>query len=299
MFITLCVCFIFGILVFSFVTSSFHIKFPIIGSVFVFGTIILLLLSNYSFSNEKTTLENQQEKSSIESLIPPPTILPESGNWVPSVNQYFLVPMQGKLYVYYVGTFSNPFHAKGTKLQLPLPKGSYEFHFNVKNNKETFSKSHFEKDLVLDFPLDDGVNQITGEFSIDSFYGKVHFGKNDLTTLSGMTLVVMPEYDGIIRKIIGNHFQSMNIWPARIVNVPSDFKSRLEITPVHEKSKSHVPSSNVPSRQLIRFGNESSAFPEFDVVGIVPERTPLVTLSVLFAIMLALTSSLFIIKNKK
>jgi hypothetical protein len=66
-------------------------------------------------------------------------------------------------------------------------------------------------------------------------------------------------------------------------NIPKDFNSRM----------------NSSSRQLLRFGTTQSAFPQFEIVGILPKRNPLYVLVVFFTLLLLTTAFVTIRISRK
>lgn len=223
---------------------------------------------NYNiFANDQTS-----SKSSVANVvIPAPVILPGSGYWVPSVNQYILIPVQGALHVYYVGMFSNTFHAKGTKVLLPFPKNVIDVSIQSKDSVTLDNTDKQNSEIVLNTPLNDDVNQIQAEFSLSGGNGIVLWQKNSIAVLPGVTIIIMPEYEGILRSFLEHFFPSINVWPARVINPPNDFKIMLS-TDVLKDDTSKNDKVGELSRQFVRVGDDFAKFPEFKVVGLVPNR---------------------------
>lgn len=244
MFFTVAICFILGSSISLFVLSPFHIRFKVISLITFLILFATLFFSNVSFS---------QETTDPKSLIPPPFILKNSGNWLPSVNQYFITPLQGEISVHYIGMFLNSFHAKGTTLEIPLPKNFLKLK-NIENN------------IIINFPLSEGVNQIEADFILNASNGTAYWKPNSLTTLPGITLFMMPEFNGLAFK-----------------KIPKDFNSRM----------------NSSSKQLLRFGMEQAPFPEFEIVGILPNRSSLYLLVTFFALFLLTTAIVTIRISRK
>ena len=212
---------------------------------------------------------NESGVSSIPSdvVIPPPSILPDTGYWLPTVNQYILTPAQGILHVYYVGMFSNNFHAKSTKILLPFPKNitDVSIHSNAAATLEKVN-GQTNDEIILNTPLTEGVNQIQAEFSLQANTGVASWKKNSLNSLPGVTIIMMTPK------------------PAKIINFPTDFRS--------------IPGDEI---QFVRVGNSSSNFPEFNVVGLVPSRFFIYLLVLFFAcfFIAALIISILKLKSKK
>lgn len=249
------VCFFWGSILSFFVIAPLRIRINLIFVLYGFALLCTLLLSCLSFANE--TLKE-------EDLVPPPFILPSTGNWLPSVHQYMLVPLQGKIQVQYVGLFLNSFHAKGTTLELPLPHGFSDLSIRINKNGNLVP---FKGTKIHNVSLVEGVNEIDAEFYLDSSYGKASWKPGSLSTLSGITLIMMPETGGA-------HFE----------HIPKDFQSH----------------PNPPTQQLIRMTNQMADFPQFEIEGILPKRSLLIyPLIVVFAFILSVSSALFLSNKKK
>lgn len=90
----------------------------LIGFLFFVGTQL-----SYAQANPDHAVVNHEKVTAPSDVtIPPPSILPKTGNWLPAVNQYILIPMQGRLHVYYVGMFSNTLEAQEAKIQIPYQR---------------------------------------------------------------------------------------------------------------------------------------------------------------------------------
>ncbi|KAB8031922.1 hypothetical protein [Fluviispira multicolorata] len=256
-----------------------------------------LFSSTFAFESENSSHFNQDKVTApSDVVIPPPTILPGSSHWIPSVNQFILMPLQGKLYVYYVGMFSNIHQEKEAKIQIPLPKNFQELKING-NENIVFEKSEHSSP-ILKFPLTMGLNQLSAEFSLSAFNGSVEWLANDLKILPGFSIFIMPEYVGTIRNLFSIVSDNFNVWPPRILQIPEDYKSFVGADPFGNKAD--VKSQDTQqARQLIRVGNDQSPYPSFEIKGIVPQRTPIYVLALFFACFLFGLTSFFIIKTSK
>ncbi|KAB8039571.1 hypothetical protein GCL60_04755 [Silvanigrella paludirubra] len=258
-----------------------------------------ILATNSSFSLESQTVRTASEKVATPSdvTIPPPTILPGKGYWLPSVNQFILIPAQGKLNVYYVGMFNNTFNAKGAIVQIPLPKDFYNLQI-YGNPNLIMEKNQEGGSPVINTPLSSGVNQISVEFSLPALSGNTIWRPSDLIILPGVTIFMMPEYSSGLRNLFSNFSDTANIWPPRITNIPNSFRSFVGPDPLDNNAASQKDPNHL-SRQLVRVGNQSSEFPTFDINGILPSRTPIYVLSVFFAFFLFGVTAFCIFKTSK
>ena len=221
----------------------------------------------YPFIQKSYALEQNPQAIPDNVTIPPPFILEQSHSWVPSVNQFILIPDQGLVHVYYVGMFSNQLAEKQVKILFPFPKNisNLTIHSKETATLETNSPNHINE-IVLNTPLSEKVNQFQAEFTLDAAEGKALWNSNSLKELPGVTIFILPETRGILRDL----FPSLNIWPARFSHFPSDFKSILSsnvLKPEEENTQ-----TGELSRQMIRVGNLNSPYPEFEINGVVPSR---------------------------
>lgn len=268
-------------------------------TILVFVCTFSLFHSQFVAAQEEMGKNANNEKVTPPSdvTIPPPTILPNTGYWLPSVNQYILIPIQGRLHVYYVGMFNNTFNAKGAIIQIPLPKAFSDLQI-FGNPNLIIEKSTEGGSPIINTPLSSGVNQLSVEFSIPAFYGAAEWRPGDLFVLPGVTIIMMPEYDSGLRNLFSKFSDSINIWPPRISGAPPGFRSFVGADPLDNSVSSQMNAKQL-SRQLVRIGNSSAAFPSFDINGILPSRAPIYVLVVFFAFFLFGVTVFFIFKTSK
>ncbi|APJ03207.1 hypothetical protein [Silvanigrella aquatica] len=278
--------------------GSSCLGFLIVVLVTCLSTIFLINFKLHAAQDNVNANVNQKNVTAPPDLkIPPPTILPQSGYWLPSINQYILAPMQGGIHISYIGMFANTFHAKGALVQLPLPKGFVDLQI-FGNPDLIFEKNSNGGSPLLNMPLIEGVNQLSVEFFLPAHFGTVQWQSDDIHFLPGVTIVMMPEYFGALRSLLSNFSQSINVWPPRISNVPSSFRSFVGADPL-DNSVTSQRDSSVLSRQLVRVGDSAADFPTFDINGILPSRTPIYVFVVFLACFLFGVTMIFIFKTSK
>lgn len=267
--------------------------------VFFIGLIALKPLNVFSFQSFSQNENAASAKAPADVVIPPPTVLPHSGVWLPSVNQYILIPEQGKLSVYYVGMFQNNSVLTNSMLQIPLPKNFQDLKI-IGNQNLQIEKSLHSQSLVVAMNLAHGLNQISATFSLEAPYGIAKWLPADLQQLPGVTIIMMPEYEGGLRNFFTKFLENPNVWPPRITQYPSGFRSILGVDPLdNQTSLNQQTSFQQLSRQLVRVGDVSSPFPVFEVQGIVPSRIGIYILVIFFAFFLLGTSLFFKFKSAK
>ncbi len=264
---------------------------------FIIVSFLLLSIAFFSFFVSKH-VQALPPGSPSEVNIPPPIVMPETGYWLPSVNQFILLPKQGALHVYYVGMFSNSFQAVGTKIVLPLPKDL--LNLQIQFRKDTVVQKfpcHNHSCLVLDTSLEKTVNQVQAEFDVPAQYGKAKWQKDGLDVLPGVTIFIMPLYAGILTDKFPNIFEKINIWPPRFEKDLPDFKSFVSSDILKNNEKNKNLASDL-SRQFVRVGKEGALYPEFNIIGIVPSRWYLYLLVLFFSCFFIAAAGYFIVRNK-
>ncbi len=255
-----------------------------------------LLSSAYASDELEAKVSNQDNVTApSDVVIPPAIVLTGSENWIPSVNQFILMPIQGKLYVYYVGMFTNNKSVKHATVQLPLPKNFAELKING-NDQVVFEKSKHNEAAIVNLPLKDGINQLSAEFSLSALNGSVEWMSSELKILPGFSIFIMPEYSGTLRNLFSTVNGNINIWPPRITKIPVGYKSFVGLDPF---TNSESTKAKQQSHQLIRVGDQNSPYPYFEIKGIVPQRTSLYILALFVACFLFGMTTFFIIKTSK
>jgi hypothetical protein len=269
--------------------------------VFCFALIAFMPLNVFSLQSFSQTEQGHvaSAKAPADVIIPPPTVLPQTGFWLPSVNQYILIPEHGKLSVYYVGMFQNNTTLTNSKVQIPLPKNFQDLKI-IGNQNLKIEKSLQTQSLVVGMALTHGLNQISATFSLDAPYGIAKWLPADLQQLPGVTIIMMPEYEGGLRHFFTKFLENPNVWPPRMTEYPSGFRSILGVDPLDNQTPLNQQTSfQQLSRQLVRVGDVSSPFPVFEVQGIVPSRIGIYILVIFFAFFLLGTSLFFKFKMSK
>lgn len=277
--------------------SKFEVLFIIF---FSLSLIITIFYSSSSTANESSVNNLQNEKVTIPSnvTIPAPTISSNLGSWIPSVNQYILIPMQGYLHVYYVGMFSNIPNIKEANIQIPLPYGFKDLKI-IGNPDLTIEKTSTEGTPIIRTPLTEQITQLRAEFLLPAFNGVVQWRPSDLLFLPGVTIIIMPEYNAGLRNFLSKFSNSVNIWPPRILNAPSDFQSSVGEDLFDNEVSLPKKNAKQMSRLLVRQGNSDTAFPSFDINGILPSRMPIYVMTLFLVFFLFGVAMFFIFKASK
>lgn len=122
--------------------------------------------------------------------VPPPFILPGTGEWIPAVNQYVITPAVGQVLVAYTGVFDNTFGAKGTRVWLPFPKDAS--HIVVQSARAGTLHSTPAGALWLDTDLDPSINTLRATFVLEAPWGQAHWESAGLQELPGVAIFSLP-----------------------------------------------------------------------------------------------------------
>ncbi|MEY4065372.1 MAG: hypothetical protein RIR26_1580 [Pseudomonadota bacterium] len=233
--------------------------------------------------------------SPLQDPAPPSLVLVEPGYFAPRSNRYMVSPAQGFAAAYHVTTFSVPSNVTGGfTLILPLPEKIYDWQLSqVKPESlaKQISVQNREGLPVLTIPSGtQGLAvEISSEFKISGSDGRAVWQNKRLPPLPGEQVVVLFETDGILRSIFGEVASDWNIWPPRLVDRGTGQSLRR---------KEVAMNPSLPARQvqiLSRESSEPKSFVEFEIVGMVPQRTPLIVLGALvFAILFGIAVFVFV-----
>jgi hypothetical protein len=106
-------------------------------------------------------------------------------------------------------------------------------------------------------------------------FGRVQWKNQKLPPFPGEQIAVLFEIPGILRKAFGNAADEWNVWPPRFARPAQGVElSEREIRM----------NSNKPARRVQLVSRQATAggpFFSFEVIGLVPSRTPLILLGAL------------------
>ncbi len=243
------------------------------------------LLISFIFASKAYTNSSISPQNSLEKLIPPPFILPGGGEWLPSVNQFILIPKIGKLHVVYSGLFINSYKAKGTKILLPLPDRIENLQIEfLEDSKLVFSshdKNNTNQKIILDTSLLSGINQVTAEFDLPATWGSAQWSSRLLKNLPGVVLFVMEDFST-------SQLLSKDSLPS-LLPIPEGFRSQTKSSfqERHEYSEKHDNLTPKKQKEFLRVNFAKDApYPAFIVEGLYPSFVYAYILAGLFGFIL-------------
>ena len=217
----------------------------------------------------------------------PPAYITDKNIWVPQVSQFVLSPRMGELHVFYLGVFSNPQGASQARISIPLPQGFQNLKLlNLPNAVLSETSNGMP---VFEAAVAPGLTEIRAEFDLDAAFGKVQWENSAVPSMPGTTLMLLPEYDSLLHSAFETFLPDFNLWPARIADAPTDFRSTRSQEQVDPQDPNYEMLAKMPpqfTRNLVRSSAVPRPYPAFQVVGIVPSRTPLYVLVVLIGALL-------------
>ncbi len=106
----------------------------------------------------------------------PPAFELSNNLWLASVNQFVLIPLTGKVAVYYIGMFNNNSIEPNSKKNFILP----------------FPKSSTQTSM-LSVELEEGVQQIQSTFYLDAPFGNFTWEAGQFSSLPGVTVIALKD----------------------------------------------------------------------------------------------------------
>lgn len=257
---------------------------PGVAALVGFVALIASILSTPALAQDAAAEQGSAPKSEMQV---PEAFVMSDGALVARLHQFVLVPGDASLHVRYVGYFRWAGDETDAAVAFPLPAGINDF--KVQNALEAVLLSSAGDYPTLRLRLKPGNVHFQAEFSLPAATGVAKFQNPTLDQLPGTTLFMMPEYQGGLRNFLQVFSDKANIWPARVATTPTGFDSSVARDSYDPSEPNYQMLIRMPpqfTRRMVRFGNDSSPYPSFEVVGIVPSRLILWAFVMFFAAIL-------------
>lgn len=229
----------------------------------------------------------------------PPLVQQTDGTALAQIHQFILSPDQGQLRVYYLSLYQTT-DTSPVKIRIPSPDHATEFDFSPMT-EAIVSPHHAGQPPVLEVTPKSGINEIRGTFLIPAFSGAANWKSTFFSALPGVTLIILPEYGGVLQRVFGESVAALNIWPPRVVVPPSGFEFRRTIERPNERDPNFSRMKNPPEQYSLHYfrrGDATSPYPEFQVTGVAASRTPGELIVVFFGMMLMGIALYFTLRTK-
>jgi|GEM_PF-659718 len=233
----------------------------------------------------------QASTSTEQQRAPSSTVVPalapiEPDVFVPQANRFMVSPAQGEMMVHYLTSFSIPAKvSNGLTVVMAVPERLYDWQV-VAVRPESLAQQltvvnwHGVPALQLPSGTQGLAVELTAEFKMNAFAGSVQWNNSRLPSHPGEQFVVLFEVPGILKSVFGEAAEGWNIWPPRIGKVGENLnlaKREIAMNP------------NLPARKvqiLSRKSSDPQPYLNFEVVGLAPNRLPLIVLGALVAAIL-------------
>lgn len=225
-----------------------------------------------------STSQHQQPSSAPQIA---PLHLIEPGIYVPQVNRYMVSPGQGFALAHHLTAFSIPSDVVSeVTVVLPVPQTFTDWQL-LAVRPESLQKQvvveswHGQPALKVPSGTQGLVVDVNSEFRLEAFSGQVVWRNSKFPDLPGEQVAILLEADGIIRRILGPLVERWNIWPPRFVPVGEGLKVM---------SREVAMNPEMPPRRVQILSRQSEAqqpYIHFEIVGLPPNRLPLIILGAL------------------
>lgn len=243
--------------------------------------------------------------ASVDSQAPHPKIRPEfsSGKslhilepfvFLPTSNRYIVSPSRAELIAHHVSSFAVPTTLMSQfRIVMAVPESIYDWQI-VDLKPESLAKVikivEWNGLPAIEFPPGiQGLSvSVSSEFRLGAASGRAVWKNDKLYSFPGEQVAILFEIPGVLKQIFGPIADNWNVWPPRISQPgPSAQVISREVT--------MGPNSPPKRVQLInRSGEGGLPFLQFEVIGLVPSRTPLILLGALVgAVLFGVTLTLF------
>jgi hypothetical protein len=210
----------------------------------------------------------------------------EPGALIPTSNRYVISPAQAQIAVHHVSGFSVPRdYSPATKIVMAVPEAVYDWQI-VEMKPEALAKqisvTQWNGMPAVQLPAGTGglVVSLTSQYILRGYSGSVVWKNEKLPSIPGEQIAVLFEIEGVFREIFGSAADDWNVWPPRLVRPAQG----AELSEREIKMRADKPARKV---QLVsRQSNLGGPFFSFEIVGLVPSRTPLILLGALVGALL-------------
>jgi hypothetical protein len=206
----------------------------------------------------------------------------EPGALLPTSNRYVISPAQAQILVHHVSGFSVPGnYTPSTKIVMAVPEDVYDWQI-VEIKPDALAKqvsvSQWNGMPAVQLPAgtEGLVVSLTSQYVVRGTLGRVQWRNRKLSSFPGEQVAVLFQIQGILRNVFGSAADDWNIWPPRL----SRAGQGVELSDREIRMSSNNPPRKV---QIVsRQPNVAAApFFNFEVIGLVPSRTPLILLGAL------------------
>lgn len=205
----------------------------------------------------------------------------EPGVFLPTSNRYMISPAQAEVVVHHVSSFSVPSTQQGpTTIALAVPENLYDWQI-VEMKPESLA-AQVKVTSWNGFPavqLPAGTQglaiTITSEFRLSAKFGRAVWKNEKLSGFPGEQVAIFFEVPGVLKQIFGSVAENWNVWPPRVARPGNGTQiTEREITMGQGASTRRV-------QLMSRAGQDALPFLQFEVIGLVPSRLPLIILGTL------------------
>jgi hypothetical protein len=236
--------------------------------------------------------ENPEQNSQPSATTPQATLKTpqlhtlENGVYVTTSNRYIVSPAQASVVAQQISSFSVPDHqGDAFRVVLALPEEIYDWQL-VEVRPEVLAKeltvTNWRGLPAVQMPsgLQGAEVSFSSEFKLSAPSGRAVWKNDVLPPLPGEQVAILFEVPAILKRIFGTMADNWNVWPPRL-------RPANQGVQVIERE---IAMGNVMPRkvQLVsRMGQGELPFLKFEIIGLVPSRTPLIILAALVGALLA------------
>ncbi|MEN9809429.1 MAG: hypothetical protein RLZZ488_996 [Pseudomonadota bacterium] len=219
----------------------------------------------------------------------------EPGVFLPTSSRYIVSPAQSEIVAHYVTSFAVPSSQGGsTMVVMAVPEDLYDWQI-VETKPEQLAKSiqvvnwNGLPAVVLPEGSQGLAVTISSDFRLRAPSGRAVWKNSKLAGFPGEQVAILFEVPAPFKGLFGSLSENWNVWPPRIANAGL-------ATQVSQREVQMNPSMPPRRVQIVNRG-EGNGLPffSFEVIGVVPNRMPLIILgSLVGAVLFGVALTLFV-----
>ncbi|MEN9529867.1 MAG: hypothetical protein RI932_1740 [Pseudomonadota bacterium] len=210
----------------------------------------------------------------------------EPSVYAPQASRYMISPAQGHLVGLHLTSFSVPVSAtEGVTVVLPLPEGIRDWQLTAMRpealaNQVTAINWKGSPALQLPPGTQGLAVELNSEFKLRAFTGHAVWKNTALPPLPGEQIAVLFEAPSPLSTLFGRLMEGWNVWPPRILKVGEGMN-------LQNREVAMNPSLPARKVQIVsRASDSAAAYLNFEVIGLAPDRLPLIVLGSLIGAIL-------------
>jgi hypothetical protein len=224
--------------------------------------------------------------SSAPVIAPSGLVQIEGSVYAPPSSRFIISPAQGHLVGLHLTSFSVPASSTGeVTVVLPLPEGIHDWQLTAIRPEalaQQVGAISWKGSPALQLPpgTQGLAVELSSEFKLKAFTGRAVWKNTSLPPFPGEQIAVLFESPNPLGPLLGKVAEGWNVWPPRVLKVGEGMN-------LQNREVAMNPALPARKVQIVsRASDSAQSYLNFEVIGLTPDRLPLIVLGALIAAIL-------------